>query len=197
MTGVQTCALPIFVDISAPIKILFLAATPMDQKPLNTGLESQFENLIRTYDDEKRFKVIQKHGVSPENFHNEIISVRPSIVHYGGHGDKEGIVLQGKNLQADVLTRILKLSKKTQCVVLNACNSLAIAKAAAEYVPYVVGTQDKIDDNTAIAFVQGFYMGIISDMTIEEAFENGLAVIKREGLPDADVLVLVKGVQKV
>lgn len=183
-----------FTEITSPIKILFLAATPTNQAQLNTGLESRFEDLIRTYDDERRFMVIQKHGVSPENFHNEIISERPSIVHYGGHGETEGIVLQGKNLQTDVLTRILKLSKKTQCVVLNACNSLAIAKAAAEHVPYVIGTQDKIGDNTAIAFARGFYMGIISDMTVEEAFENGLVFIEREGLSDADVLVLVKGI---
>ncbi len=90
---------------------------------------------------------------------------------------------------------VLELCENTQCVVLNACNSLAIAKAVAEHIPYVIGTQDTIDDRTAIAFAKGFYLGIVANKTIEQAFKSGLLAIEDEKLPDADVLVLVKGVQ--
>jgi hypothetical protein len=183
-----------FDTLTDPIKILFLAATPMNQKPVNTGLESRFKDLIRQYDDDNRFKVIQEHGVSPEKFHNAIISEKPPIVHFGGHGEEESLVLQGKNLQGNVLTDILELSENTQCVVLNACNTLAMAQSIARHIPYVIGTQGAIDDKTAIAFAEGFYMGIITNMTIENAFKNGLATIKREGCLDAAVLILVKGV---
>ena len=160
---------------------------------LNTGKESRFEDLIREFDDGKRFHVVGKHGVTPERFHNFVISEKPHIVHYGGHGEIEGIVLEDENLNGEVLAAILKLSKKTQCVILNACNSLSIAKAIANHIPYVIGTQAAINDNTAIAFAQGFYVGIVSEMTVEDAFQNGILTIRRKNLPDAEVLILVKG----
>ena len=60
----------------------------------------------------------------------------------------------------------------------------------------MIGTQDKIDDRTAIAFAKGFYIGIVAGISIEKAFKSGLIAIEDEKLPDADVLVLVKGVSQ-
>jgi hypothetical protein len=178
-----------FADIKEPIKILFLAAGK-----LNTGKESRFKDLIKYFDEEKRFDFKEQHGITPEDFQNFLIFEDPHIVHYGGHGHQEGIVLEGEDLAASVLADILALSEKTQCVILNACNTLPIAEAIAQYIPYVIATQAPIDDRAAIAFARGFYMGIVAGKTIETAFKNGILSIKREKLPDADVPILVKGV---
>ncbi|MBL7816242.1 MAG: CHAT domain-containing protein [Saprospiraceae bacterium] len=182
-----------FKNIKETIKLLFLSATPMKAGKLNTGKESRFKDLFRYFDTEKRFILKEEHGITTEEFQNFVIYENPHIVHYGGHGKHEGIVLEDENLEADILSGILQLSENVQCVVLNACNSLAIAKELAQYIPYVIGTQHTIDDGTAIAFAKGFYMGIVSGKTIEQAFQLGLLAVKREKLPDADVLVLVKG----
>ncbi len=177
-----------FKDIEEPVKILFLAAGK-----LNTGKESRFKDLIKYFDEEKRFLFKEQHGITPEDFQNFLMFEDPHILHYGGHGHQEGIVLEGEDLAASVLADILALSEKTQCVILNACNTLPIAEAIAKHIPYVIATQDRIDDNAAIAFARGFYMAIVAGKTIETAFKNGIIAIQRKKLPDADVPVLVKG----
>ena len=183
-----------FNKIEEKIKILFLTATPMDTGQLNTGKESRFKDLFRYFDKENRFLLKEEHGITTEQFQNFVIYENPHIVHYGGHGEKEGIILEDENLEADILSGILQLSEKVQCVVLNACNTLAIAEKLAQDIPYIVATQDVIDDRTSIAFAKGFYMGIVANKTIEQAFKSGILAVQREKLPDANILILVKGI---
>lgn len=182
-------------SLDEKIKILFLAATPMDAGQINPGSESRFKDLIRYFDEENKFTFTEEHGVSSEQFQNFLVSQEPHIVHYGGHGETEGIVLEDEDLDGDVLAAILENSDNTQIVVLNACYSLEIAKEVAKHIPYVIGTQDAIDDSAATAFARGFYTGLVSGRSVEKAFKNGLISIKRKKLPDADVLVLVKGIK--
>lgn len=183
-----------FNNIEGKIKILFLTATPMRASQLNTGKESRFKDLIRYFDQEKRYRLIEEHGIKSEDFHNFAVSEKPHILHYGGHGEVEGIVLEDTELEAEVLVDILKLNPNLQCVILNACYSLPIAQKLAQYIPYVVGTQDAIHDVTAISFARGFYTGIVSGYKVEDAFQNGLLNVKREKHPHPGVLVLVKGI---
>ena len=159
------------------------------------GAFSRFKDLIRYFDEENKFTFTEEHGVTSEQFQNFLVSQEPHIVHYGGHGETEGIVLEDEDLEGDVLAAILENSDNTQIVVLNACYSLEIAKEVAKHIPYVIGTQDAIDDSAATAFARGFYTGLVSGRSVEKAFKNGLISIKRKKLPDADVLVLVKGIK--
>lgn len=185
-----------FKKIKKRVKILFLTATPSHTTQINTGKESQFKKLFKLFDEERKFKLREEHGVNANDFMNHLLYEKPHILHYGGHGEVEGIVLEEENLEDEILIDILKISKKTQCVILNACYSVTIAKKVAEYVPYVIGTQGTIDDRTAIAFAKGFYMGIVADYSVEDAFELGLTKIKQKKLPDGDKPILVKGVKK-
>ncbi|MFN8349050.1 MAG: COR domain-containing protein [Spirosomataceae bacterium] len=178
-----------FSEIKERIKILFLASGT-----LNTGLESRFKDIIKLWADEGRFeKVKDEHGLDKDKFKGFLLKENPHILHYGGHGHKEGIILENGELKAETLKSYLKLSKNVQCVILNACNSFEIAKAIVEYVPYVVATQAKINDTTAIAFSKGFYLAIAANKNIEEAFELGIIEIEDEGLHGKEVLILVKG----
>lgn len=181
-----------FNKIKERIKILFLASGT-----LNTGVEGRFKDIIKLWDDSHRFeKVKDEHGLDKAMFKGFLITENPHILHYGGHGHKEGIVLEKGDLKAETLKNYLKLSENVQCVILNACNSFEIAKSIAEYVPYVIATQSKINDDTAIAFSRGFYLGIAANKTIEKAFELGLIEIEDEELSGKEVLILVKGTPK-
>ena len=182
-------------SIDEQIKILFLAASPMDAGQINTGSESRFKDLLKYFDEENRFTFAEEHGISSEQFQNFLVTKDPHIVHYGGHGETEGIVLEDEDLEGDVLAAILENSDNTQIVVLNACYSLEIAKEVARHIPFVIGTQDAIDDSTATAFARGFYTGLVAGKSVDKAFKNGLINIRRKKLPDEDVLVLVKGIQ--
>ncbi len=184
-----------FAQIESQIKILFLSATPSDTRQINTGKESRFKDLFRYFDQEKKFNIKEEHGLNSEQFKNFLIYEDPHILHYGGHGEVEGIVLEGEDLDAEILFEILEISNKTQIVVLNACYSLPIAKKLAAIIPYVIGTQDAINDSTAIAFAKGFYMGIVAGKTVEAAFKLGVTTIKQERLSGADIPILLKGIK--
>lgn len=185
-----------FNEIEEKVKLLFISATPTSAGQLNVAKESRFKDLFRYFDKADIFELKEEHGVNADEFFNFLIDEKPHILHYGGHGEVEGIVLEGGELAGDVLRDVLKRLKNTQCVVLNACYSVSIAKQLAEYVPYVIGTQGPINDKTAIAFAKGFYMGIVAGDSIEDAFEFGLIKIRQKKLQGRDIPILVKGVQK-
>jgi len=185
-----------FKEREEKVKILFISATPSHAGKLNTGRESRFKDLFKYFDDENIFEWKEQHGVDADEFSNFLIMEEPHILHYGGHGEVEGIVLEKGNLEGDILRDMLEVSNQTQCVVLNACYSVTIAKKVAECVPYVIGTQGAINDKSAIAFARGFYMGIVAGYSIEKAFKLGLIRIRQKKLPDADIPILVKGVQQ-
>lgn len=108
----------------------------------------------------------------------------------------EDIILKDGELKGAVLRDYLKYSENVQCVILNACNSFEIAKIIAEYIPYVIATQSRINDETSIAFANGFYLAIATDKTVEVAFNYGIDKIKHKGLDGADIPILVKGIPK-
>lgn len=179
-----------FSEIKERIKILFLASGT-----LNTGLESRFKGTIKRWADEGRFEEVKdEHGVDEDSFKAYILKIKPHILHYGGHGQKEGIILEKGVISSDTLIVHLKIVKNVQCVILNACNSFEIAKTIAEVVPYVVATQAKVDDNAAVAFTNGFYRGIATECTIEDAFILGLDEVKSK--ENKEVFILLKGIPK-
>jgi hypothetical protein len=80
---------------------------------------------------------------------------------------------------------------KIEVVILNACHQENQAKEIAKHVPYVIGTNDAIDDNAAIEFSTGFYRGISAkDSEVNSAFRLARNSIMLEGLEDSKVPVM-------
>ncbi|MFZ4428707.1 MAG: CHAT domain-containing protein [Saprospiraceae bacterium] len=187
---------PLLRDIPSPIKVLFLAATPKRLGQINTGRESRFSDLIREFDDQRRFAFDDEHGLDKERFRNLLIARDPHIIHFGGHGHYEGLALDDTDINANVLTDLIKLLEHPQLVILNACYTLPMAREMAKYVPYVIGTQGPLDDDAAIAFARSFYVGIASGKDIKKAFQFGLNGIQDAQCGGGDIPVLVEGVRK-
>ncbi|TAE51933.1 MAG: hypothetical protein EAZ89_09375, partial [Bacteroidetes bacterium] len=103
----------------------------------------------------------------------------PSIIHFSGHGNAEGICIQdGQNqikiIRNEILGPFFKsLSGVTELVVLNSCLSSAQAEIIAEFIPFVVGTKVKIQDELAIAFSSGLYNGLGEGLGLRDAIERG------------------------
>jgi hypothetical protein len=185
-----------FAKVKKPVKLLFTAATPRREKQLNTGLESRFKDLIKEYDNNRRFQVEPEHGLGKERFRGLLFTKDPHIIHFAGHGSYKGLALEDSDIDADVLTDLIKLLDNTQLVLLNACYTLPMAKEIAKYVPYVIGTQGPLDDDAAIVFARSFYTGIASGKDIEKSFQYGLNGIKDAKAGSHDILVLVKGLRE-
>lgn len=160
--------------------ILFLAANPRAEK---LDLEREFERISTTLRlaEERRATITPVWAVTVARLSQAMLDDPATIVHFSGHGEKDGIVLRDDGsgelrVSGEVLARLMAIFKPTvECVVLNACYSEAQAHAIHQHVPYVIGMRDQVPDSTAIGFSTGFYQAIAAGREIEEAFELGQA----------------------
>lgn len=81
---------------------------------------------------------------------------------------------------------------KIQCVVLNACYSETQASEIIKYVPYVIGMNTAVPDDTAIAFATGFYDAIGNGKDVPFAFKMANVRIMLEGMQGHEIPQLIE-----
>jgi hypothetical protein len=124
----------------------------------------------------------------------------PQIVHFSGHGDEDGLVLEGElelalPISSEALSRLFELcSKHIECVILNACYSAPQAAAINNHINYVIGMPGKINDKAAIKFSVGFYDALGAGKSVEEAYKFGCNAIEQmfPDLPEHFIPILKK-----
>jgi len=181
------------INPEQPINVLFTAATPSDAGQINTGLGSRLKDVIKEFDENKRIIFEEEHGLDVQRFRRFLFTKDPHVIHFAGHGDREGLVLQDENLDAEVLISLVAELDNTRIVVLNACYTLPLARKLAQYVPFVIGTQGPILDDTAIVFAHDLYVGLSSGKSVEKSFKFALNGIESKRLLGADIPILVIG----
>jgi GTPase SAR1 family protein len=88
-------------------------------------------------------------------------------------------------VKPDALAAMFELLvQHVNCVVLNACYSEIQAKAIAQHIPFVIGMNDAIGDQAAIAFAVGFYKALAANRSIEDAYKFGCVEIRLQGIPE-------------
>jgi nucleoside phosphorylase len=178
------------------IHILFLAADPT-----NSGLDvqeelAQIETNLRMSRERERLQLKAVLAGSFGRLSQAMLDESPTIVHFAGHGRKDGLVLRGPTgdphvVPIEALADLLKpFSDTVQCVVLNACWSEPQARAIQQHIPYVIGTRERIQDATAVAFSTGFYQAIGAGRAVPFAFKIGVAHAKSMGTDDAHLITL-------
>jgi len=165
-------------------KILFLSASPRNEDNLRVDEESKrIRNEFVKSQDRDFFEFITRTAIDFETASFELLSIKPNIVHFSGHGDTTGIALEDRIgntmlIQKDTLIRLFDLYKETiNCIILNACYSENLAQELSSLGIYVVGMNSSISDGAAIAFSVGFYQALGGGENIEFAYKLGLAHI--------------------
>ncbi len=160
-------------------KILFLAANPLNTGRLQLDFETkEFKTELALGPAKDQFELLYELALDKSSF-LRIKGKQPFILHFSGHGDKTGICIQdGQNQIKMIPNEILgpffkSLSGITELVLLNSCLSSVQAAIIAEFIPYVVGTKEKILDPLAIAFSSGLYNGLSEGLGFREAIELG------------------------
>ncbi|WPD21730.1 MAG: CHAT domain-containing protein [Candidatus Electrothrix scaldis] len=168
--------------------ILFLAANPMNTARLRLDEEvKKISNDLRLAKERDNLILSQEWAVTSDTLMQAILDTRPQIVHFSGHGELEGICLDDgrgmeKMVSAAALANLFRLFKDSvQCVLLNACYSLAQAEAIKEHIPHVIGMSSAIPDTAAISFASGFYKAVGAGRDIPFAFELGKAAVLMQG----------------
>lgn len=176
------------------IRLLFLAANPVDTQPLRLDEEMRaIDNALREAEYRDRFEIAQQWAVRIGDLQTALLRHRPDIVHFSGHGtDSSEIALEDEEGRAravprEALSRLFSiLLDNIRCVVLNACYSEHQALAIAEHVDCVVGMTSAVGDADAIAFATGFYQAVGYGRDVETAFNLGTNLMGLRDMPDED-----------
>lgn len=167
-------------------KILVLAANP--RKDLNLDREIRdLQGVIERSQNREQFEVIPGLAVRVGDLQELLFKHKPQIVHFCGHGSGEqGLVFEGDNggeqwVGTDALSELFRLfNSDVECVLLNACYSEEQANAIVDHIDYVIGMNQEIRDDAAIAFSKGFYRALGYNCPIEKAYEFGRNAIQLE-----------------
>lgn len=171
------------------MRILFLAANPLTANRLD--LEEELRSLKREIESTRyrdAIELLTEEAVRPDDLVRHVSSAQPNVIHFSGHGSKQGIVVrtddghhlpvEGKNLR-----RFLK-DRRVALVVLNSCYSREQANSIADVVPAVVGTTGAVGDEAARRFSVAFYRHLGNGGTLREAFRNAGDAVALHGLTD-------------
>jgi hypothetical protein len=201
--------------------ILFLAANPTDTGKLRLDKEyREIDEGLRLASRRDQFELESKFAVRPKDLRRAMLDYNPGIVHFSGHGEKSssrdvasglswetdeveaastgGIALEDelghtKLVSSEALGNLFELyDEVVQCVILNACYSENQANAIVKHIPYVIGMNRAVNDETAIAFALGFYDALGAGKDYETAFKHARNAIELEALPGDQIPVLKK-----
>ena len=176
------------------IKILFLAANPIDTPQLRLDNESRsIDQSLRQAQFRDNFDIKQHWAVRVTDIQELLLRYEPDIIHFSGHGSPSSeIVLEDSTGQARpvpsrALTDLFTILKDNiRCVILNACYSEQQAQAIAESIDCVIGMSKAIGDDAAINFAAAFYRALAYGRDVKTAFDLGRNEIDLTGLDEQD-----------
>lgn len=184
-------------------RIALFAANPADTCRLALDKEyNEIKKLLAQSKQRDDFILDYTPAADDEDLQQQLLSFKPDIVHFSGHGELSGLCFQGEDKQThfihqDSLVDFFKLfSDHISCLLINACDSETQADAISEHIDYVIGMNAPIDDNAAIEFAKGFYRAIFNGESIAKAYEFGCRAIDLAGIAEYQTPVLKKRYKK-
>jgi len=179
------------------IKILFLAANPLDTVRLAIGDEVRAIQQALRQADYRIFDIALGPAVRIEDLQDLLLQHQPDILHFSGHGAETNTLIfhnaQGNSVQVRgaALGQLFQILKDNlRCIVLNACYTADLAAELAAVVDCVVGIEQEITDSAALQFATAFYRALGYGRSVQEAFGLGRVQIEMTGLGDAAALHL-------
>lgn len=167
--------------------ILFAAANPSDQARVQTDVE------LRTIKAEMaKGSNRDDFNFLPTQFAVRITELmrsfkdRPTILHFAGHGEAEGIIISTNDneslmLNDGTMKRLFKpLKGNTELVLLNNCYSAKQAELISSFGITVIGHNMPVGDEAAASFSKGFYLGLSEGMSYEDAYNDGVTAVLAE-----------------
>jgi len=174
---------------TADLRILFLGANSKGTQALRLDHEvREIGNSLRLGELRDRFELRQELAQTPVDLQSALLRHRPQILHFSGHGEKEGIRLEDatgqlRRVEGSAIADILGVSKsRIRCVFLNGCYSADQAQAIAQDIDCVIGLPSPIGDQAAIRFAGAFYQTLAHGSSVRMAFDLGCAQINLAGV---------------
>jgi len=163
------------------IRVLFIAASPVDEVPLRLDKEVR-EIQRRMRESEYRDSVAFEFRLATQvtDLLQALNEVRPHVVHFSGHSSEGALVLEdydgrSKPLYVEDLAQLLRISSdRIRLAVFNSCHSSGAAVAACDFVPFAIGMNEPVNDTFAQVFAGQFYNAVGFGKSIRDAFSQAL-----------------------
>ncbi|HEX8694814.1 MAG TPA: CHAT domain-containing protein [Longimicrobium sp.] len=173
--------------MSDPVKVLLLACDPVEHGvPLRLDREARaVTNAIRG-SRERALHLETEWAVTIADLQRLLLFHRPQIVHFAGHGDRDGgihLIDESGNVRpvsGQTLRDLFRSMSFVRVVVLNACETMVTAEAVCAVVDCVIGMDTMITDPAAVLFAEAFYGALAADTTVREAFDLGVNRLRLE-----------------
>lgn len=168
-------------------RILFLTAgNVVGEQRLSVGREARaVRAAIATIDPDYADLRVEA-DVGTNEVVEIVLSARPDIIHFSGHGEHGQAMFDDGALSQATLSKIVAEVPNIWCVVLNSCFSDSIAQRLVDDgVPAVVGMCGAVSDETAIEFARFFYRALALQADIGKAVEQSRVNLEARQLNEA------------
>lgn len=176
------------------LRVLFITAEPADQ--VRPAILAQLQAIQEAmHSDSVRFTRETIYKANRERIMNALQQFRPDIVHFLGHGDDDGLMIEGRDGTSAVVTLtwlvdVFSKYRSARLVLLNACKSATIARSLVESqstaIQQVIGWTDTVLDEVVGDFATSFYKRRGEGQSILEAFDHARLVV---GLETSQVII--------
>lgn len=163
--------------MSSRLTIMMVAASPNDTTKL--ALEQEhvlLRNRMRQNVEAANCELLYEWAVRPRDLQLALKNNKPHVIHFAGHGNREGIWLEdderkSQSLSKEMLAILLDAGRpELRLVVLNACSSVQQLDRLREVVDFIIGTRAPVLDEVALSFTAHFYENVAVGDGVREAF---------------------------
>ena len=166
------------VKLEIPLKVLFVVGSDLNDPAIKAG--SEYLGLLRFLETKNlTFNSRILLDADYSRVEQQIVSFKPSIIHFVGHGDinhnnEAYIKLNSECIYSAQLYDIInKIHSYYPMVVLNCCESVLFAQELVNIgIPYAIGMSGNISDSTCRMFTRIFYESLLENKPLHIAMAH-------------------------
>lgn len=169
------------------VTVLFLAASPQDEKKLRLDKETrQIQKRMRASEFRDSIFIEWRPARQLSDLIQDLNEVRPTILHFSGHGNSRALAFEDENEETALLTNdqlgklLAAAPERIRLAIFNSCDSAAQAKLATAQVELAIGMDAPIEDQIAQTFAGEFYNSLGFGNSVGKAFEQAVFQIEIE-----------------
>lgn len=183
----------------APLRVLFLTAASKGDLRVDEEIR-RVKAAVQAATHRDLVEIEHKPAATTEDLMDGLLRFQPHVVHFSGHANETVLVFDtgsarrnpGQRVTAEAFAQALgSVDQPPTLVMLNACKSEAQLKGLLASVPLAIGMSDSVHDTDAMTFAARFYSAVAEGQSVEGALGAAKAQLALNGLPDADLPVLV------
>lgn len=188
-----------------PVKLLFLAASPVDADQVRFGPEwEDIQKSIAAPNLAVPIHAVARLSVRPTALLDAVTEEKPSILHFSGHCEGDGRMAlenargQVVHFPAEHLCRVIRAVRPlspVRLICLNACCTSRAANLLVPEVECVVGSPYRVPDDLAVVFSRRFYFSLARGLPVSGALDLGLLDVEQYCNEHPEITDYVRGLK--